>query len=234
MISRIRKTLEDRLWIESDNVTWLALIVAAALVIRVVWILSTLPMPNWDAAEYDGLAWRLASGEGYVNDEGRSTAFRPVGYPAFLSVIYFFFGHSWLAGYITNAILSTLTVILTFRLAREFLPSRVSLIASSVVALLPSHIAYTTYMSTESLYAVLVLLALIGTCHLVRHPNWKNAAALGFVIGLGLYVRPSLIMFPAVVAILILTTGSKRNIRTAVALSCLTLLTALITIARDS
>ena len=212
MISNIKHTLEDRLQIESNDLKWLVSIATIALAVRVAWVLATLPMPGWDAAEYDGLAWRLATGEGYVDSEGKPTAYRPVGYPAFLSVIYAIFGHSWLAGYIANAILSTFTATLTYWLAREFVSSRLSLIVAGVIALLPSHISYTTFMSTESIYAVFVLATLIATVRLARYPHWKNAALLGIIIGVSVYMRPTLLMFPIVAAVLLLMRISGVNI----------------------
>ena len=107
VLSRCLRTVCVWLRLEGDNWKWLALIAGVALAVRVAWVLATVPMPNWDAADYDGRAWRLATGEGYVAPDGTPTAFRPVGYPAFLATIYAVFGHSWIAGYIANAILST-------------------------------------------------------------------------------------------------------------------------------
>ena len=61
------------LWIDADDQKWLALIVGAALIIRVVWVLVILPTPIRDAAEYDNLAWRLANGQAYVTGDGTPT-----------------------------------------------------------------------------------------------------------------------------------------------------------------
>ena len=214
-----------------SDVKWLALITALALVVRIAWILVTYPTPDWDAAVYDGLAWRLAQGDGYVDGQGNPTAFRPVGYPAFLSIIYRIFGHSWLAGYLVNAVLSTFTVVLTYRLARECHPGRIALVAAAAVALFPSHIAYTANMLTESLYTFLALLAMLCVYLLMRQPNWKTAALVGVVLGVGLYVRPTLILFPFVIPLLILLGRKEYSIRRAVGMSCLVLVVALSTIA---
>ena len=172
------------------------MIVGVALVVRVAWVLVTLPIPGWDAAEYDGLAWRLASGEGYVASDGTPTTFRPVGYPAFLAAIYTISGHSWIAGYIANAILSTVVVILTYVLAREFVCGRLSLAAAGIMSVFPSHVSYVAFMGTESLHTVFVMATLIGTIRLARNPDWGNAVLLGLVIGLGIYVRSILLLFP--------------------------------------
>ena len=216
-IHSIPQTFARWLRLDPDDYKRLALIIGVALVIRVVWVLVFQTPPGSDAASYDEMAWRLAQGQWYVSDDGTPTAFWPVGYPAFLATIYVVFGHSWLAAGIANALLGTITVALTYRLAREVLSTRLSLVAAGVVAFLPSHIiSFTSVLRNESLHTVLVLSALIATCHLVRHPNWKNAAFLGFVIGIGLHVRPILLLYPAVIPLLIMIRGGlKLELRSA-------------------
>ena len=164
-----------------------------------------------------------------MTSDGTATAFRPVGYPAFLAALYGVFGHSWSAGYIANAILSAVTVILTYRLAREFLSSRLSLAAAGVMAIFPSHVSYTAFMGTESLHAVFVMAALIETLCLARHPNWKNAVLLGFIIGIGVYVRSILLLFPVMAVLLIAIRGGVK-LRILVGLVCMTMLVSLTTI----
>ncbi len=223
------KAIADWLWVEEEDYKWLALIVGVALAIRVVWVLVFQTPPGSDAATYDGLGWRLAQGKGYVNADGNSTAFLPVGYPAFLAGIYSVFGHSWTAAGIANALLGTISVALTYRLAREVLSSRLSLIAAGAVAFLPSHIiSFMSVLRNEMLHTALVLAALIAVCHLARHPNWKNAVLFGVVVGIGVYVRPILLLFPAVAALLIIVRGV--TIRKSVGLAGITLLVVLLTI----
>ena len=136
-------------------------------------------------------------------------------------------------GGIANALLGAMSVGLTYRLAREVLPSSLSIVAAGVIALLPSHVmSFTSALLTESLHTVLVLTALIATCHLARHPNWRNAILLGCIIGLGGYVRPILLLFPAVVALLIMIRmeNGRTRIRTALILACITMAVSLATI----
>ena len=222
-------SIANWLWVEEEEYKWLALIVGVALVIRIVWVLIFQTPPRSDAAAYDELAWRLVQGQGYVTGDGTPTAFWPVGYPAFLAAIYFIFGYSWTAAGIANALLGTISVALTYRLAREVLCSRLSLVAAGATALLPSHIiSFTSVLRNEALHTVLVLVALIAACYLARHPTYKNATLLGLIIGVGLYVRPIMLMFPAVAMLLIMIRGAKT--RTSVGLSGLVLLMSLLTI----
>ena len=202
------RSVANWLWADEKDYGMLALIIGVALAIRVVWVVVFQTPPESDPVDYDRLAWQLAQGKGYVRDDGTPTAFRPVGYPAFLAAIYLVFGHSWLAAGVANALLGTLSVALTYRLAREALSSRASLAAAGVVAFLPSHIVtFTSELFTETLHTTLVLAALIAACRLARCPNWRNAILLGVILGVGLYVRPILMLFPIVVLLLITLRG---------------------------
>ena len=207
-----------------------ALIMGVALAVRVAWVVMFQTPPGSDAAAYDELGWRLAQGQGYIWGDGTPTAFWPVGYPAFLAAIYLIFGYSWLAAGMANALLGAVNVALTYRLAREALSVRVSLAAAGVVALLPSHIiSFTSVLRNESLHTALTLAALIAVCRLARRPTWANAALFGLVLGVGLYVRPILLVFPVVAAALIAIRG-EAGIRKAVGLAGLAAVVALLVI----
>ena len=183
--------------LKNNTSFWLTLILGLALIIRVGWVLVSQTTPVSEASVYDRLAWSLASDGEYVAEGGAPTAFRPVGYPAFLAAIYVVFGRSWLAGGMANALLGTVTVGLTYLLARTVLTARLSLVAASLVALLPSHIfGYTSVLRMETLHTVLVLSALAVTHRAVREPSGLNAVLLGICLGIGVYVRPILLLFP--------------------------------------
>ena len=157
---------------ETNAFIWLALIVGLALVIRVVWVLVSQTTPVNEASVYDRLAWSLASDKEYVSKDGTPTAFRPVGYPGFLAGVYLVFGRSWIVGGIANALLGTVTVGLTYMLARTVLSIRLSLAAALLIALLPSHIfGYTAVLRMEALHTVFVLCALVLTYWAVCAPR---------------------------------------------------------------
>ena len=92
----------------------LASLLLVAFCLRLVWVLVFQTPPGPDADNYDALGWRLATGQGYVAEDGSPTAFWPVGYPALLAAIYLVWGHSWLAAGVMNAFLGTVIVLLTY------------------------------------------------------------------------------------------------------------------------
>lgn len=227
----IYQSLVELFRLKSTHSKWLLLILVSALAARVLLVLLSQTEPVHDAVAYDKLAWRLASGEGYVNDKGEPEAFWPVGYPVFLAVIYLAFGHSWIVGGIANAFLGTVGVFLTYRLAREVLSSSVSLIAAGLVALYPSRIiAYTPSLLTETLHTVLVLAVILATLRLAHSPTWKNVALLGILIGVSVYIRPILLLFPCAVTILLILKWRGNSVRSAIGLGVFTLLVSLVII----
>ena len=201
---------------------WLVAILGLALIVRMSCILVAQADPTSMAAGYDRLAWSLANGSGFVTIDGTPTAYLPVGYPAFLAAIYAVYGHSWIVGGIANAVLGTITVGLTYMLARLMLPARLALVAALVVALWPSHVfGYTLTLAPEVLHTMLVLLALLTTYWAVRSRDLKSAALLGVCLGISAYVRPNLLLFPLAFGV-VLALQSQISFRRAFGLASIT------------
>ena len=71
-------------------------ILTAALLARVSWVIYFASKPKSDAIWYFRSATEISMGLGYNNPDGIPTAFFPVGYPAFLGALFYFFGSSQL------------------------------------------------------------------------------------------------------------------------------------------
>ena len=208
----------------------LASLLLVAFCLRLVWVLVFQTPPGPDADNYDALGWRIAIGQGYVAEDGSPTAFWPVGYPALLAAIYLVWGHSLLAAGVMNAVLGTVIVLLTYWLARRFVSIWQAVLAAAIIAFLPSYVvAYTSNLRNETFYAVFVLLTLITTIYSVRAPNWRKAVLLGIVIGLGVYVRPTLLFFPSVFGVLLLL-HPMLSTKRAISLTILTVCVVIVTI----
>ena len=67
---------------------------------------------------------------------------------------------------------------------------------------------------TETLHTLLLLAVLVATFRLARTLSWKDAALLGVIMGVSVYVRPILLLFPSVIAVLcwLAGGGGKRSI----------------------
>ena len=237
-VGSLRGRLGEGLRIDRGELIWLALIVVGALAVRVAWVLlmqvplpdSLPPAPTQDPGNYSILAQRIASGQGYVNADGDPTAFWPVGYPAFLALVYLLFGNSLTAGGIANAFVGAISAALTYALARQFLSGRASLIAAGLAAFIPSHIiGFTPHLLSEALYTALALLALVAATRFLRRPRWLNAVLFGFLVGLSVYVRTVLLLFPIAVVLLIAIRGGA-GMRKAVGLTAVSVAVMLLTL----
>lgn len=103
-----------------------------AIVVRLTFLHLYPPVaPYSDMSAYDGLAWRLAQGLGYVTLEGAFTAYWPVGYPAFLSVMYLVCGHEPGCGYFANLVLAAAIVVAVYLLIAKLSGSQTAAVAGA-------------------------------------------------------------------------------------------------------
>lgn len=166
-----------------------------------------------DAADYTIIAHNLvrhgvyssdASGE--LKSEHNS---RDPGYPFFLaglikatkprSLDQFFYTTVW-----TQSILDAFTVILSFFLARFFLPPLWSGVVSLLTLLSPHLVSMTNYVLTETLFTFLLQVTLLLSLFSIKRENksWLLGGA-GFTLGLAMCVKSVLQLFPIVLAAMI-------------------------------
>ena len=192
------KAAADRFltWLASRSLlAYLTLLVTSALLLRLLWVALVRPIPTSDAAVYDTLAAGLAGGMGYVDSLSNlvPTAYRPPGYPMFLALLYAVFGrHHWAVGS-AQAILGTLSCLLTYRLGARLLGECQGRLAGLALAAYPNQIYYTSLIMGESLFVALMLLTLNL---LARQPPFRarHLLAAGVLAGLSALVRPSALL----------------------------------------
>ncbi len=180
--------------------TWLAYLAIAVVLPRVVWMLLTHTIPHVDLAWYDIHAKDLLAGHGYV-ENGWPSAFWPIGYPAFLAALYRVFGMSLLAVKVAQVLLSYVTAALLWRVGRRVLPESGARLAALAFALCPSAILFTELLSTETLFATL----LVAVWALVLNRDldpWRRRVFLGLLVGLGVLVKPVLLPWPFIALLL--------------------------------
>ena len=209
----------------------LLVVLAVALVLRVGWVLWSTPEPrslieNGDAYSYFFLGRQLAEGGGYLNVEtGDPTAYYPIGYPAFLAVIFWIVQHTPipdelpLAGALVQAVIGTLSVGLVFLIAQKIVGRRAALCAAAVTAAFPSLVIFTATLQLETLFTFLSLaaVAILVLHDWSRPPSPARLIAFGAVLGLSALVRPFSIPFMAglVVAVLVAGFGWRRALGSA-------------------
>ena len=92
---------------------WLWILFLSAFLLRLLFVILV-PLDAGDTPEYDDYALNLLGGFGFS-----ANIKRPPVYPLFLTVIYFFFGHNFLAVRVVQAVLDAATCVLVYLLGKK-------------------------------------------------------------------------------------------------------------------
>lgn len=189
---------------------WLAAILLFGIVLRLGWIWAVNTQPISDFLHYHDLAMSLLHQGRYEIPEGLDyikmdtpyvktgvhypTAFRPPGYPFFLTAVYAVYP-SVLAAKLANVALDGLWIWAVYTLAAAAGGKRAGLLAAGVAAVFPTSVAYSSVLGTETLSAALV--TVIAALH-VRGFDRRVAgmAALGALMGGLALVKPYFAVMP--------------------------------------
>jgi len=134
----------------------------------------------------------------------------------------------------SQAIMSTLTILLAFFFFLKFLPRSGALVASLLTALSPHLIVGNSYVLTESLFCFLLVLSASLLSILRTASSSLRAGVAGVLIGIAALVRPILYFFPIVAVIpLIHAFGRKTGFRLGASLLLAFLLTLSPWVARN-
>lgn len=178
-----------------------------------------------DARDYYLYAYNLRHHHVYSKDAGplkspdatpAPDAVRQPGYPLFLTPFVDSLPSNEILGriVISQALLSTLTLILSFSLYRSFLPVSLALGASLLTAISPHLIAANSYLLTEPLFCLFIILTVCAVGGFARQPAVLRALVVGLLLGVGNLVRPSLQYFPLLMAaVFLIHLGWKKGLQ---------------------
>lgn len=144
----------------------------------------------------------------------RSTAYWPVGYPAFLGLLFALFGPSLFVAKLANILLYLGILLLAYTIARRMFASELTArMTVLVLVFYPNHIAYSSLLAGESLFLFLLLLALVPLLISPKPKLWLFAAS-GVIFGLACLIKPQAILVPAVIfGASLLTTVKEGRLR---------------------
>jgi 4-amino-4-deoxy-L-arabinose transferase-like glycosyltransferase len=187
-------------------------VVIAALLIRFAFVVPVRPLPVSDFGWYFDRAKDIANGLGYTL-HGHPTALWPPGWPYVLSGVVKVFGPSVLAGEITQAILNALTAGFAFLIARTLFGWASGVAAGIAYAVLPSAVEWSATLASEPLYTLLWTMSTY--IWVSRSPHRIGSFALsGLLLGAAALVRPSALLFWAVLlAYVLVVRRERRNLR---------------------
>lgn len=177
-------------------------ILLLALILRVGFAL-VFPSFTADAGEYETLAKNLLAGHGFSEapvPPFTPTVIREVFYPVLIAGVYALTGESRLAIYFVQALISTATIYLMYRIAVWFFDERIGLLAALLAALYLPLIVYVADLLTETTYIFLIVL---GTYCFIRSQNrvgkWLIAAGVAF--GVGALTRSDALFYPIALSV---------------------------------
>ena len=171
------------------------------LVVRSIWVLNVHPAPRSDFAFYFGAAGRVAAGNGYTLN-GEPTAYWPAGWPVVLGAIFRLFGTELWVGLVFQVLVTTAIAALIVRLAHRVSGSwAVATVAGAAWTILPGELGWTSVLGTEPLFT---LLTIGGLAVLAAGTGWRLLVLSGVLLGVACWVRPTPILFPVALAVLLI------------------------------
>lgn len=186
----------------------LALIFALAFVVRLVMISQLSVPPVYDLLWNDAVAWNLVQGHGFTASQAEPYVpgiFRTPGYPGFLAVVYYLFGHSYQAAFVSQAFLDALSAVLVTLIGLRLLSPSIALIGGCLYAVYPYSSYFCGVLSQDILLTFTVLAALYLTTRVdLRRPARLQWLLVGLTIGFAALVKSFLILYVVVPALLVL------------------------------
>jgi len=181
---------------------FLKLFLLIALALRVLTVLL-LDFHLWiDYQTYDELGWLWAKSGAYYID-GHPTAYRPPGYPFFLSRLYLIFGHHPQVGTIANVVFSLTIVWLSYLIIRKIFDENIARWTMIILVFFPSQLLFVNLLATEPMFTTLFLASIYLIILSVRKINYKWHCLFigGLFLGLASLTRPLVLIYPIIILI---------------------------------
>ena len=169
----------------------LLMVLAAGLILRTLVVsFHQRPLIS-DEREYNKLAYNLAT-QGSYSYDGTPTAYRPVGYPAFVAAIYTLKYSPLLVKYL-QVLLDLLTALFLYLILGGF-DTRIRILAAAVWAFYPPAMLYANFLMSETLFTFLLVVGLyLLTTIESRSPGFL--LFLGIIHGILVLIKPNFLLF---------------------------------------
>lgn len=216
----IRKIMKSR-W------TIVIIIVLLAFIVRLFYVSIYNDPVTSDAAQYDALAYNMFTGNGYIlnntlgvsntsayAEEAYPSAWRPPGYPLFLTIVYSIFGYNYFPVYVIQALLSVFSGLLIYFIGKKLFNHNIGVFGLIFFSFWPPYIVIGAQLLTETLNNFLVALAIYISILIVDSDKQKLYlwVLLGLSSGYSALVRAPFILFPYfIVGVIILLNLKKRK-----------------------
>jgi len=182
---------------------YLLIILSVSLILRFCFVFLYPGSVEKDAAQYDAIGWNLVQGEGFSIEPGVPTVLRGPTYPAFLAFIYSIFGHSYLAVFIVQALLSTLTCFMIYLFGKAIVNQKVGLLAALVTGIYPANVLTVPWIMIETLFTFLLVITIMILTKAVENKKSLSYLSVGAMLGLLSLCKPTVLLYPVFLLIII-------------------------------
>jgi 4-amino-4-deoxy-L-arabinose transferase-like glycosyltransferase len=168
------------------------LIVILAFLIRMlynIFYIGIYDIPASDAQEYNRVAQYLLD-NGIFCQTRKSPLF-----PFFLAFLYEFFGVNYFAVRIVLSILSSVTCVLIYLIAKKVFNVQVAYIAAFIYAIYWKGFYFCGFLLTETLFTLFLMLFVLYLIKTSREPLLRYFILGGLYFGLGVLARPFILPF---------------------------------------
>ena len=174
----------------------LVFVILFGLAVRIAYLLIYAALPDWSILTVDNhyhLNWAkdIASG----NLSGDTTYFRAPFYVYCLSFLYFLFGTSLWVPRIFGMVIGLISIFLTFRIAERLFNQKTAFIAGLIQAVFPLVLYFESEILLDSMFMLLLELALYRFLLWHDETTSKNSLWLGLAVGLAAITRPTILIF---------------------------------------
>lgn len=171
--------------------TYLYLILTIGLILRIGFIFTHQRPLISDEKDHHILAVNIIE-KGSYSIGDTPTAYRPVGYPVLIAIIYLVFGQNPISVKIVQAILDCLTALILVYILKNT-EKRIKILSAGLWILYIPSILYTNLLLSEIVFTfLLMLLVLLLTTNIIHSKYW--AFILGILLGGITLIKPNIIL----------------------------------------
>ena len=194
---------------------WLRLVYVTELPGQSIRELQPLDRLKGDAVSYDSIATNLIEGNGYRNSRGEVPVLPPV-YPTFLAATYKLTAHSFTAVRIAQAVIGAATCAVVYLIGRRAFNTATGLVAAFLMAVYPWFIYYNRLLITETLFILLLSLAVLAMLWAAEKPVLRNLALAGALLALTNLTHSTALLLPLLFAAwLVVALGLRQGVKSA-------------------
>jgi 4-amino-4-deoxy-L-arabinose transferase-like glycosyltransferase len=189
------------------RVTWWLTMFLVAFALRSLYVFAAYgpdPKPFSDPADYDAIAWNLATGAGFSHngaDGPFATAFRPPLVPWLTGLLYLVTGHSYLAALLLQCAIGALLPLMLTALGGATFGQGVGRLAGWLAVVHPMLVFFSGYLLTDTTFCLALLAALHLSLRWMNAPRPALAFGAGILWGLTNLARPNALPLALIVAL---------------------------------